>query len=132
MSTLFDVFHSIQNTLFPWLEETLDPLTEKEQRFVQVISLMNLPAHMAPYRWQGMGRTRKDRTNIAKAFIAKAVYNFETTDILIEYLHGCKNLRRLCGWEYSWDVPSRATFSRVFAEFTDGSLMQTVHETMVK
>jgi hypothetical protein len=114
------------------LEETFDPLTKKEQRFVQVVSLMDLPAHMSQYRWQGKGRMREDRTNIAKAFIAKAVYNFETTEILIEYLHGCKNLRRLCGWEYSWEVPSSATFSRAFAEFSNGNLMQTVHEAMVK
>jgi len=95
MSTLFNIFHSIQNSLFPWLEETLDPLTEKEQRFVQVVSLMDLQAHMAQYDWQGKGRKRKDRTSIAKAFTAKAIYNFETTEILIEYLHGCKNLRDL-------------------------------------
>ena len=132
MSTLSHIWHSIQNSLFPWLEETLDPLTEKEQRFVQVVSLMDLQGHMTQYRWHGKGRKRKDRTSIAKAFIAKAVYNFETTDISIEYLHGCKNLRRLCGWEYSWNIPSRATFSRAFAEFTDGNLTQTVHEAMVK
>jgi hypothetical protein len=132
MSTLFDIWHSIQNSLFPWLEETLDPLTEKEKRFVRTISLMDLQKHMAQYRWQGKGRRRKDRTSIAKAFIAKAVYNFETTDILIEYLHSCKNLRRLCGWEYSCNVPSKATFSRAFAEFSDGNLTQTVHAAMVK
>ena len=132
MSTLFHVWHSIQNSLFPWLEETLDPLTEKEQQFIQVVSLMDLEGHMTQYRWYGKGRKRKDRTSIAKAFIAKAVYNFETTDILIEYLHGCKNLRRLCGWEYSWNVPSRATFSRAFFEFANGNLTQTVHESMVK
>ena len=75
MSTLFNIFHSIQNSLFPWLEETLDPLTEKEQRFVQVVSLMDLQKHMTQYRWHGKGRRRKDRTSIAKAFIAKADYN---------------------------------------------------------
>lgn len=132
MSTIFHIWHSIQNSLFPWLEEALDLLTEKEQRFVQVVSLMDLNAHMTQYRWQGKGRMRKNRTSIAKAFIAKAVYNFETTDILIEYLHGCKNLRRLCGWEYSFNVPSRATFSRAFAEFANGNLAQTVHAAMVK
>jgi len=59
MSTLFNVFHSIQKSLFPWLEETFDPLTKKEQRFVQVVSLMNLPAHMSQYRWRGKGRMRE-------------------------------------------------------------------------
>ena len=84
MSTLFHIWHSIQNSLFPWLEETLDSLTEKEQRFVQVISLVDLQRHMTQYRWHGKGRKRKNRTSIAKAFIVKAVYNLEKTDILIE------------------------------------------------
>jgi len=114
------------------LEEVLDPLSEKERRLVQVLSLANLDRHMMQYRWHGRGRRRKDRENIARAFISKAVYNFETTDILIEYLRGCKNLRRLCGWEYSWNVPSRATFSRAFGEFTNGGLMQVVHGAMIQ
>ena len=42
MSTLSHIWNSIQNTLFPWLEEALDPLSEKEQKFVQVVSLMGL------------------------------------------------------------------------------------------
>jgi len=33
MSTLFSIFNTIQYKLFPWLEEELDPLTEKEQQF---------------------------------------------------------------------------------------------------
>ena len=78
MRTLFHIWHSIQNSLFPWLEETLDPLTEKEQRFVHVVSLMDLQGHMKQYRWHGKGRKRKDCTIIAKAFIAKTVYNFAT------------------------------------------------------
>ena len=82
---------------------------------------------MKQYSWHGKRRKRKDRTSIAKT-----VYNFETTDILIEYLHGCKNLRRLCGWKNSWNVPSRATFSRTFSEFANGNLAQKVHETIVK
>ena len=65
-------------------------------------------------------------------FIAKAVYNLETTDLLIQYLHSCKNLRRLCGWEYSGSIPSKSTFSRAFAEFSEGNLTQEIHEAMIK
>jgi len=50
MSTRFDIFHTIQTSLFPWLEETLDPLTKKERQFVQVLSLLDLHEHMEPYR----------------------------------------------------------------------------------
>lgn len=131
MSTLFDIWNSIQYKLFPWLEEELDPLTEKERKFVQVVSLLDLENHLKKYSWKGMGRKKKDRLCMAKAFIAKAVYNFETTDILIEYLKGCKNLRRLCGWEHPAQVPSRSTFSRSFAEFSNDQLPQKVHEATV-
>jgi hypothetical protein len=132
MSTLFGIWNTIQSQLFPWLEEELDPLTDKEREFVQVVSLLDLPSHMKEYRWRGFGRMKKSRISIAKAFVAKSVYNFETTDILIEYLNGCKNLRRLCGWERSSQIPSRATFSRAFAEFAENNLPQKIHETMVK
>ena len=132
MNTLFDIWNNIQSTLFPWLEEELDPLTEKEQKFVKVVSLLGLEKHMKEYSWGGIGRKRKERLNLAKAFVAKATYNFETTDILIEYLKGCKNLRRLCGWEMSWEVPSKSTFSRAFAEFSENRLPQKIHKAMVK
>ena len=131
MSTLFHIFDSIQNTLFPWLEQALDPLSEKEQKFVQVLSLMDLQTHMKAYRWKGKGRKRKNRVKMAKAFVAKAIYNFETTDVLMDYLRGCKNLRRLCGWENPWQVPSKSTFSRAFAQFSEGNLTQDIHEAMV-
>ena len=132
MSTLFDIWYTIQQKLFPWLEQELDPLSEKERNFVQIISLLDLPSHMKEFRWRGFGRKKKSRLCIAKAFVAKSVYNFETTDILIEYLSQCKNIRRLCGWETAGELPSRATFSRSFAEFSENSLPQKIHEAMVK
>jgi len=131
MSTLFSIWNSIQTQLFPWLEQELDPLSKKEREFIQVISLLDLPGHMKEFRWRGFGRKRKSRINMAKAFVAKSVYKFETTDILIEYLTKCKNVRRLCGWEFSYEIPSSATFSRAFAEFATNSLPQKVHEAMV-
>jgi len=132
MSTLFGIWNTIQTQLFPWLEEELDPLSDKEREFVQVVSLLDLPSHMKEFRWRGFGRKKKSRINMAKAFVAKSVYKFETTDILIEYLNKCKNIRRLCGWELACEIPSSATFSRAFAEFATYSLAQKIHEAMVK
>lgn len=131
MSTLFDIWNTIQTKLFPWLEEELDPLSEKEREFIQIVSLLDLPSHMKRFRWQGFGRKKKSRLNMAKAFVAKSVYNFETTDILIEYLKSCKNIRRLCGWELACEIPSATTFSRAFTEFATHSLPQKIHEAMV-
>jgi len=132
MGTLSNIWHSIQQDLFPWLEEELGPLTEKQQEFIRVVELMNLPAHMGPYQWRGIGRTLKDRTSIALAFIAKAVYNFNTTKMLVEYLRGNDNLWRLCGWNTKHEIPSESTFSRAFKAFSTGELPQKVHEAMVK
>jgi len=132
MSTLFDIWHIMQTELFPWLEEEFDPLSDKEREFVQIVSLLDLPSHMREYRWRGFGRKKKSRLNMAKAFVAKSVYKFNTTDLLIEYLKKCKTVRRLCGWELHREVPSSATFSRAFAEFAIHNLPQTIHEAMVR
>jgi hypothetical protein len=87
---------------------------------------------MSPYRWQGVGRKRDDRLAILEAFVAKAVYNFPTTKMLIAYLHDSKNLRRLCGWESKEEIPSESTFSRAFEKFSCDGLGQKIHEAMVK
>lgn len=132
MSTLFDVWNTIQTQLFPSFEQELDPLTEKERKFIQIVTLLDLPSHMKAYRWRGFGRKRKSRLALAKAFVAKSIYNLETTDMLIVHLKGCKNIRRLCGWELPSQVPSSATFSRAFNEFAKGELPQKIHEAMIK
>jgi hypothetical protein len=132
MSPLFEIWNSIQHSLFPWLESELDPLTEKQQEFIRVIELAEVQKHMSPYRWQGVGRKRDDRLAILEAFVAKAIYNFPTTKMLIAYLYDSTNLRRLCGWESKGEIPSESTFSRAFEEFSRGGLGQKIHEAMVK
>jgi len=132
MSTLFDVWNTIQTQLFPSFEQEFDSLTAKERDFIQIVTLLDLPNHMKAYRWRGFGRRKKSRLAMAKAFVAKSVYKLETTDMLIVHLKGCKNIRRLCGWELPSQVPSSPTFSRAFKEFATGELPQKVHEAMIK
>ena len=50
----------------------------------------------------------KDREEIARAFIAKSVYNIQTNRDLIDRLHIDKTLRILCGWRYKSDIPSES------------------------
>lgn len=132
MSTLFEIWNTIQSQLFPSLEKELDPLTSKEQDFIRIVTLLDLSKHMKEYNWRGFGRKKRSRLALAKAFIAKSVYNFKTTDMLIEYLIGCKNIRQLCGWERPGQVPSPSTFSRAFDEFSTGKLPEKVHDAMIK
>ncbi len=60
------------------------------------------------------GRPREDRAALARAFIAKAVFDLTTTRALIERLAFDRTLRRLCGWNEVREIPSEATFSRAF------------------
>jgi hypothetical protein len=131
MSILLSVWNTIQDNFFPFLKEVLDPLSEKEQQFVQVVTLMNLQNHTNNYKWKGIGRKPKDRISLLKAFIAKAVHNFETTEMIIDHLKNAENLRRLCGWECSFQVPSAPTFSRAFEQFSADNLGVKIHEAMV-
>ena len=41
-------------------------------------------------------------------------------------------LRRLCGWSRVSAIPSEATFSRAFAEFSEARLAERMHEALVK
>ena len=61
--------------------------------------------------WQGLpGRPLSERAALARAFVAKAVFNLPTTRLPIEMLSVDKTLRRLCGWQRAGNVPSEATF----------------------
>jgi hypothetical protein len=132
MSTLFSLWTSIQQRLFPQLEEELEPLTEREQEFVRVVELAEVDQYLKPYRWAGEGRPPLPRKKFILAFIAKAVWNLPTTEALIDYLKASRSLRRLCGWEGVKSIPSTPTFSRAFAEFSQDQLPEVIHAAMIR
>jgi hypothetical protein len=129
--TLSQYWSKIQGTLFPQLEEELDPLTEKQQQLTTILEVVRIEQFIPDYRGYE-GRPRKTRTAIARSFVAKMVYNMATTSALWERLHSDKNLRRICGWENSRQIPSEATFSRAMADFAETQLPQRVHEALIK
>ena len=81
---------------------------------------------------QWMGRKELDRRVIARAFMAKAFYDFQTTEILIENLRLQPSLRRICGFQNNKTLPSAATFSRAFAEFATIGIGDKLHEALVE
>jgi hypothetical protein len=78
------------------------------------------------------GRPPADRTAIARAFVAKQVYNMPTTRMLLDRLESDRQLRRICGWERKGDVPGESTFSRAFADFAERDLVGRVHEALIR
>jgi hypothetical protein len=120
----------IQSSLFPWLEEQLGELTEKEEKLVAALELARIE-RFTSFSRSLRGRPPKERAAIARAFVAKAVYNMPTTRALLDRLGCDKKLRRICGWEQKGGVPSEATFSRAFAEFSMSQLPACVHQAMI-
>jgi hypothetical protein len=129
--TLSQYWSKIQGTLFPQLEEELDPLTEKQQQLITILEVVRIEQFIPNHRGYE-GRPQKTRSAIARSFVTKMVYNMTTTRALWDRLHSDKNLRRICGWENTQQIPSEATFSRAMADFAENQLPQRVHEALIK
>jgi transposase len=130
VKTLSQYWLRIQSSLFPWLEEELGELTEKEQKLVTTLELFRIE-RFTPFGRSLRGRPPKERAAVARAFVAKAVYNMPTTRALLDRLASDKKLRRICGWEQKGGIPSESTFSRAFAEFSESQLPALVHQAMI-
>jgi hypothetical protein len=130
--TLSAYWLHLQEELLPWLNDTTcGPLNEHHKQLVTVLGMARIEALLPG--WPGLpGRPLSERAALARAFVAKAVFNFPTTRVLIEMLSADKTLRRLCGWQRAGEVPSEATFSRAFAEFATSALPSRLHEALIQ
>jgi hypothetical protein len=130
-ATLSQFWLTVQGGLFGWLEEELGELNEKQQQLVKILELLRIES-LVKSQGRVKGRPLEDRKAIARAYVAKAVYNLETTRQLLERLSSDVSLRRICGWERLGAVPSEATFSRAFAEFASSELPARVHAALIE
>jgi hypothetical protein len=132
MRKLSQIWFEIQEVLFPFVEEKIEePLTEKLKNLVTTLELIRIDEMVrVPEYWQG--RSPKNRKQIARAFIAKAIYNIDTTRALIDRLRISPSLRRICGWQKACDVPHESSFSRAFKEFSKSGLTQIVQASVIK
>jgi hypothetical protein len=120
---------NLENSLFPQLQDKLGVLSSKEQRLIKILDFAEIEKNVCT---TSKTNPPKDREQIARAFIAKSVYNFQTARDLIDRLHIDRTLRVLCGWRYSNDIPSESKFSRVFKELSDMKIAEKTHEQFVK
>jgi Transposase DDE domain/Transposase domain (DUF772) len=130
--TLSQFWLTVQGTLFPWLAVELGELSAKQKQLVKILELVQIERFLKGQQQGGLGRPLEDRQTIARAFVAKAVYNLETTRQLLDRLASDETLRRLCGWERPDNLPSEATFSRAFAEFSASQLPERVHAALIE
>jgi hypothetical protein len=104
----------LQNQLFPPLQEELGSRSNLHQKLVATLAMLELDGLVSVR--QGRGRPAHPRSAIARAFVAKAVFNFPHTRALLDRLQIDSVLRRVCGWETAAAVPDETIFSRAFAE----------------
>jgi len=129
MVVLSSMWERIQSDLFPYLEEELGELTAKQQKLVSILEVIRIEEGVF-YEYR-TGRHKADRKAIARAFVAKAVYNLSMTRELLDRLKCDKALRRICGWESLCAMPGESTFSRAFGEFAESRLPEVVHESTI-
>jgi len=122
---------NLESSLFPILKEELrlEELSHKEQKLIKILDFAQIEKNITVV---SITNTPKDREEIARAFIAKSVYNMQTTRDLIDRLKNDRTLRVLCGWRYKSDIPSESKFSRVFKSLSELQIAQKTHEQFVK
>jgi transposase len=129
LSNMWTKVLNLENCLFPELKEQLGTLSTKEEKLIKILDFAQIEKNVSVVT---ITNTPKDRIEIARAMIAKSVYNMQTTRDLIDRLYSDRVLRVLCGWRYKNDIPSEAKFSRVFKELSDLQIAQKTHEKFVK
>ncbi|MCX7000964.1 MAG: transposase [Candidatus Sumerlaeota bacterium] len=108
----------------------MGPLTPYHTELAAILEVVRIEDWIKDDYW--FGRPSADRKALGRAFVAKAVNNAPTTRAFRDRLLSDPVLRRMCGWEKRNQVPSEATFSRVFAEFAESRLCERVHEALIK
>jgi hypothetical protein len=124
---------TVQQDLFPMIEEEFDELSDRQLRLIAILEVLRIEESCNHNRGIfAVGRPRKDRTALARSFVAKAIYQIPTTELLIEHLKADRLLRRICGFAGHKNVPSASLFSRAFKEFAQYKLPEKVHEAFLK
>ena len=131
LSKIWNKILNLETSLFPALKEELrlEELSSKESKLIKILDFAEIEKNITVVT---ITNTPRDREEIARAFIAKSVYNLQTTRDLIDRLRIDRTLRMLCGWRYKTDIPSEAKFSRVFKELSDLKIAEKTHEKFVK
>ena len=129
-------FSALQGELIGLVEQDYAGLTPKLEQIIRAFEFTQI--ELTVYRDRGYGQGRgvgqpeADRCALACAFLAKAVLDLKTTRALIDRLQADSKLRRLCGFDLRFALPSESTFSRAFDEFSRDELMQRVHARMIE
>jgi hypothetical protein len=121
-----------QAGLFDDFEDVCGDMTDRHKEIILALDVIGLEKFLSDGPSYSVGRPRRSRLAIARAFVAKAALNLPTTKGMIERLSVDSMLRRICGFDSVREIPAESTFSEAFSEFARTELMSKIHETMIK
>ncbi len=130
-NSLSKMWSNIQYHLFPDLEKRVGGLSSSHKKLIAILELVRIEEFIPCPRFN-FGRPLKDRTAIARSYIAKIIFKLPYTKQLVDRLKGDEQLRIICGWQSVRSVPSESKFSRAFKEFSNTSLPEKVHQSLIK
>jgi len=86
LSKMWNKIRNIEISLFPILKEELrvEELSSKESKLIKILDFAEIEKNITIVK---ITNPPRDREEIARAFIAKSVYNIQTTRDLIDRLH---------------------------------------------
>ena len=120
---------NLEQSLFPRMETVVGTLSPKEEKLMKVLDFAEIESFVCTLQ---ITNPPKDREEMARAFVAKQVYNFQTTRALIDRLKSDRTLRLLCGWRHQNKIPSESKFSRVFDEFSKQRISNKAHDMFIE
>ena len=124
-------WNAVQTELIPQLTNELGPLTAALLAVIRTLECARIE-EFVDRSWCGIGRPRKDRLALARAFVAKSVLHLRTTEALRERLHMDRALQRICGFDTRKALPDAARFSRAFAEMAKGRVGERCHQALIE
>ena len=120
---------NLEQSLFPKLQESMGSLSPKEEKLIKILDFAEIEKFVSTIQ---ITNPPKDREEMARAFVAKQVYNFQTTSALIDRLKIDRTLRVICGWRHRNKIPSESKFSRVFKEFSQQRIATKAHDLFIE
>ncbi len=130
-SSISDAWQRLQGELPPSLAGEVGPLGVRHGKSVAVLDLAGGGRHVHCIH-RGVGSPAAGRRALARAFVARAVWDMPATVVLVDRLRHHPTLRRPVGWSRVPEVPGEPAFSRAFAWFAETRLPERMHGALVR
>ena len=110
LSKMWNKTLNLETSLFPALKEELrlEELSSKESKLIKILDFAEIEKNITIVK---ITNTPRDREEIARAFIAKSVYNLQTTRDLIDRLRIDRTLKTTESPIHHSSTPAKSVIS---------------------